>query len=725
MGCGDSRDELNSEEVVLIHAERSLLYHELNPTDIDFICRKYSKEGLINENQWKDIHKRLSTAISLPLPPQQVLDFYKNLQTDNKFFLREILVLGIILTGSDSQIKAKLIFEAFDENNEKILYKYDLSSLCSFLVELSVEKTYILISDPRVNKDEIGKFIQKLRDGKKKAKDELLKVCLGGNLEVESIKINKFIEILSIPSNSQLMTLQGIRKLVLRQESTDGKFSAFLRGRPRGLQNNYKIEESAQEKEIRVEKENSIIVSQFSDKTQIRYQEKSDIVSLDRAKYMHLLNGDLQARANESDATVQEEEKAGFQIYGDFGSVPSGKWPIFTKKNNEKVEKNEVQRKVEDTKTEKVIETHDSSTGSINSSPNKSMGNTKAKTVAHTRGLSIDVEECENERVEICEAIANSEIVEHAGMLKQDISNEVPITSSISSSVILENSAGEGKICEREYSILKEEEGKIETKQDDVSSGEENINLYQKIENEGEIKQVNDVEVEKTEDNAVTCSEANDNKHYGGEIEEEKIVFTVIECKDKNLIEEKFKEVEKDLDLTVCKVKEELKDNNIKTPILIGEKNTILPTFIEATIAEEKINIIASECIGGNEKEDESDIVAPQLIEENKKEEEKYDAFSINAERESHNDKQVNKEDDTISIKTIDNEPEIKESHLPAPVEEFKYTQSSPNEEEKLDPSEIAIHSQAVNNELTPSASNPLPAQKQKRNKKKRGGKKK
>lgn len=230
MGCAGTKSEMTPEEALIIKGESRLLYQEHSAVQVDMAHRKYSKGGYVNENQWKDISKFLNLAIYNESTPKAIQDFYTSLKSENKYSLRDLLVLGIYLSRGDPQDKVRLIFEAYDSNNDKILNKTHLQQLASFLIDLAVEKTYGLIPEKegeKVSQENLNKFLQRLRGAKNKGKTELLKVFMGGDITQDSVNMEKFIENLTTPSTITLLALAGIREFLKKQEITSSKFAAL------------------------------------------------------------------------------------------------------------------------------------------------------------------------------------------------------------------------------------------------------------------------------------------------------------------------------------------------------------------------------------------------------------------------------------------------------------------------------------------------------------------
>ena len=169
------------------------------------------------------MHKKLVIGISSD--NQELQSFYNSFKVDNKYPLKPILIMGILLTNAESSTKARLIFEVLDENNEKVLSKSHLFKLAGIIIDSAVEKTNMLVSNLKIRKEDIAKFIQKLRLAKIRSQNEMLKIFMGGDSSQDFIKLNDFVDNLTVPGASSLMNLQGVRKFIMKQEITSEKFS--------------------------------------------------------------------------------------------------------------------------------------------------------------------------------------------------------------------------------------------------------------------------------------------------------------------------------------------------------------------------------------------------------------------------------------------------------------------------------------------------------------------
>ncbi|OMJ80052.1 hypothetical protein SteCoe_19781 [Stentor coeruleus] len=276
MGCGESKQEITLEEIALIQAEKTLLYSNYTPQALDFVYRKYSTNGFINENQWADIHKNLNLALSTKYPDPKLIAFYSSFKIKAKYPLKEVLLLAIILSQDQKNRKLELIFEIFDEENEKRLSQAKVKELCLLLIDFALEKMSLLVDYNKITRDSIVVYIQKLRMLKSFAINELVGMILG---DAEYITLNEFVENLRKPSASSIMTLHGIRSYLKKQEILSDRFKNTSTSRRQLVRQQSLIEEDNEES-------SSIIVERFHDKLSAKKGKSSDIIRLDSKLYL-------------------------------------------------------------------------------------------------------------------------------------------------------------------------------------------------------------------------------------------------------------------------------------------------------------------------------------------------------------------------------------------------------------------------------------------------------
>jgi Ca2+-binding EF-hand superfamily protein len=207
MGCASSRFDKSQEEVVLETLERNLLFCKNSACDVDLIVRKYSFQGVINENHWRNIVK----ILNLNYTSENIKEFYRCFESKDKgFYLNKILVLGI-LNGNDSkENKARLLFEAFDTLDSKIADKSTLRYIFDSIIECSVEsvKSLVKVMNQGEKEEKLIEFLQtigaKVRKVRKTWTENIMQ-------DEENVSMNRFIEYMKNDQDMDLLSPVGVR----------------------------------------------------------------------------------------------------------------------------------------------------------------------------------------------------------------------------------------------------------------------------------------------------------------------------------------------------------------------------------------------------------------------------------------------------------------------------------------------------------------------------------
>lgn len=208
MGCASSRHDKSQEEEILERLERNLLFYKNSSSEVDLIIRKYSFQGMINENHWVNIVKLLN----LNYTSENIKDYYKTYENKEKggIVLNQILVLGI-LNGNDSkETKARLLFEAFDVFDTKVLDKSTLRHLFDTIAHVSVENAKILVKvmNQAEKEEKLIEFLERINGNKKEMRKVWIKDIVQ---EQENISLNRFVEYLKADSGIDILSTSGFR----------------------------------------------------------------------------------------------------------------------------------------------------------------------------------------------------------------------------------------------------------------------------------------------------------------------------------------------------------------------------------------------------------------------------------------------------------------------------------------------------------------------------------
>lgn len=121
MGCVGIRIK-TSEENLLIEEEKSLGIHLIPSQNLDTIFRKYSHLGKVNQAQLQRISATLNINIKNYDSHKHIDSMLNNLLRDSDhYLLKDLLVIGILLSEGEDKLKAALLFQAFDETLEEAI----------------------------------------------------------------------------------------------------------------------------------------------------------------------------------------------------------------------------------------------------------------------------------------------------------------------------------------------------------------------------------------------------------------------------------------------------------------------------------------------------------------------------------------------------------------------------------------------------------------------------
>ena len=144
--------------------------------------------------------------------PERVKIFYESFKKGDKYVLRDMIILGVLLSQGSPETKAKLMFEAFDMKNSKELAKEDIAKLYDVSYKIAVERAEILIGEDnpiKIGKDEHDEYMEKLKKGKKIFKESFLSEIFG---DAELVSLQRFRETFTEGKNAKWLSSSGFRQ---------------------------------------------------------------------------------------------------------------------------------------------------------------------------------------------------------------------------------------------------------------------------------------------------------------------------------------------------------------------------------------------------------------------------------------------------------------------------------------------------------------------------------
>lgn len=209
MGCTSSRQEMTPEESYLQDLEQDLGYHSHQALEVDLIHRKYSFGGQVNDSHLNHIVNHLKLAASHADAPENIKAFYQQFKGEEAYYLEPLLVIGIFLSSGPAEIKAKLLFEAFDHFDNKVLDREAYLKMFKTMFDVNVKKLKVLAEQKIPKNDHAIVFLEKIEKGGKHFKKAFMNDILGDG---DNCTLEGFVDKFRGQDKQQLMTSLGFRK---------------------------------------------------------------------------------------------------------------------------------------------------------------------------------------------------------------------------------------------------------------------------------------------------------------------------------------------------------------------------------------------------------------------------------------------------------------------------------------------------------------------------------
>ena len=215
MGSVNSISELSSEEKTIVDMENQLEFGKNSTAEVDFTIRRYTFDREINSEQWKSIGNELQLKTRAYSHCPKVEEFYASYKnSQGNFSMKEILILGIVLSSGQIGTKARLFFDIYDELGEKIINKEAVEDLFDELIKCTLIKLPMLVSNscnPPVGEKQIQRYASRLLQNMQRAKVEFVDIILEGQSIIE---LNEFKRRFDLMQNALLLTTFGFRNFV-------------------------------------------------------------------------------------------------------------------------------------------------------------------------------------------------------------------------------------------------------------------------------------------------------------------------------------------------------------------------------------------------------------------------------------------------------------------------------------------------------------------------------
>lgn len=209
MGCISARD-LSDEEGNLTRVESQLGFGSSHAFRHDAILRKYAHTGDLNDNQFSDAVSVLGLSTKNRAGLENVEAFFKLFTKREKYRLKSLLMLSLLLGQGGVHEKATLLFEIGDTDATHTLTDSIFDKLMLKLFKVAVDLLPQLSVKNTMTKE--CQYIDHLKLAKLKFVEEVRKIIFNKEVTIEKAKFVKVFE--TNDTLKTLLTSHGFRTYV-------------------------------------------------------------------------------------------------------------------------------------------------------------------------------------------------------------------------------------------------------------------------------------------------------------------------------------------------------------------------------------------------------------------------------------------------------------------------------------------------------------------------------
>lgn len=230
MGCTNARQQSTFEENYLRELQSKLGFDNAEATEVDLIIHKYSFNNFINPTQLRLIETELQLTLHDPGEWPEVSLMMSYLENSLGWESQKLIILGVLCSNSNAHIKAKLLFEAFDENFTGQLTSTQISRMLTDMCMISSQALGALAVKDQKNAPVIERYLRKCVTSAERSVLNLMKHFKPTTSDSE------FVMTLATLHDGLLLSPAGIRNYLYVEYSRNGPgkdFSNITRVRSR------------------------------------------------------------------------------------------------------------------------------------------------------------------------------------------------------------------------------------------------------------------------------------------------------------------------------------------------------------------------------------------------------------------------------------------------------------------------------------------------------------
>ena len=176
MGCCGSRVDLTYEEAAIVNGENLFLYTELSFNDLHKKLTQLAENGHISKSAFKDF----AAHFNLQVKEERILNFYEKRIKDDKYPLKFLVTLSVLLSKGSVSSKSQAVFETFMVASHKIMGKKGLNEFLDLAFDLASVDLPKFAPAPDSNNnykaEDLAKLLEYMQKGREEIKNEVSEV---------------------------------------------------------------------------------------------------------------------------------------------------------------------------------------------------------------------------------------------------------------------------------------------------------------------------------------------------------------------------------------------------------------------------------------------------------------------------------------------------------------------------------------------------------------------
>lgn len=221
MGCTNARQQTFLEEDLLVEQQQLLGFDVLDPCDIDFAVRKFTFNSYVNPSQLALLEEKLSITLHDSGEWPQVQAMMSHFESSIGWETKKLLILGLLCSNSNPHIKAKLIFEAYDEAFLGSLTQDQIKDLLKDMCMISTQVLGSLAPSEHRSSFLMSGYLKKCEMSIDRSVQNLMKHFKTVSTDSE------FVRTLSALHDGLLLTPTGIRRYLRIEYTRNGPGKDF------------------------------------------------------------------------------------------------------------------------------------------------------------------------------------------------------------------------------------------------------------------------------------------------------------------------------------------------------------------------------------------------------------------------------------------------------------------------------------------------------------------